>query len=666
MRGRLPFLPLLTGLLTGILLARFGAGWCTLSAALLLAVWMYAAQKIRSRKSLAQAYLTETRTDLIPAIFCVAAGITTAMYHAPSAPESLKQDFPDYAEARVKEVAHATNGGERIIADIIAFRDENDSLRNTQTRNLRALLHSKDYGHQPGDIILFRHNLQKPHDSENTFFPYFTKWAERKGITHTQSLGKGGITRLSHRHSLTTISKAERDRISTAIDRSSLNPNTSSLLKAITLGDTDATLKSLRDDFSDAGLAHILSLSGLHVGIVGSLIFIFLMPLNLTRAWRWRYPTAILSIWIYVWLTGLHIPAIRAAIMLTFYLAGKFMERPTMSLNTLAGAAFIILLFSPGALFEAGFQLSCVCVLSLVGFSSVIQPNFLRRQRILSFIYGTMASSFLATSGSAALIAYHFGKLPLYFLPSNLIAAPVLPLFMLSGSLHTLLETYGITPHWLTMSVDFLSDILCGTATFFSKAPYSSVPVNASLTATLLWTLALPLGIVAAESAMRKITRRITASTAGIMLITAAVITFCFPANAETPEHGFIIQNVRSDVRITVLEKGEESVITIPERRDTTHTVCGKSIACVGTNRYSSKSRKPHPLPYSPQTCDILLIERSYNSNLSDLLRYFKPARIVTHAGVSSDIRISLKAECRKMSIPYYSIREEGPYRLEW
>jgi competence protein ComEC len=136
------------------------------------------------------------------------------------------------------------------------------------------------------------------------------------------------------------------------------------LLWAMTLGWRTAFTGDIGDPFLRAGTMHLFAIDGLRIALISGMLVALLRVLQVSRAWCGI--VAIPLIWFYTAATGWESSAIRASVMMTIVLGGWALKRPGDLLNSLAAAAFIILLCEPRQLFEASFQLS-FCVMLVIG-----------------------------------------------------------------------------------------------------------------------------------------------------------------------------------------------------------------------------------------------------------------------------------------------------------
>lgn len=197
------------------------------------------------------------------------------------------------------------------------------------------------------------------------------------------------------------------------------------VLAAMTLGDKSAMTKELREIYSVSGASHVLALSGLHLGI----IYMLLSLLTVNRRWRVvTLPLVVLSIWAFALLVGLPASVVRASIMISLYALLTLIGRRRSAIGALTLSAFLILVVSPLTLYDLGFQLSFLAMLSILLtaplFDRLLPRAFLMNKRALRWLWGLLTVSLSAQIGVAPLIAYHFGRFPTYFLLTNLVVIP--------------------------------------------------------------------------------------------------------------------------------------------------------------------------------------------------------------------------------------------------
>ena len=239
--------------------------------------------------------------------------------------------------------------------------------------------------------------------------------------------------------SLSGISRLERSKLFFLKLRSSIldrirnyqSADAYAVVAAMALGDKSALTKELKDVYSITGASHVLALSGLHLGIIYTLLSL------LVRGRRWQMTSQlliILSIWAFAFLVGLSTSVVRSAMMLSIYALMSLGHRDKMSVNTLAFSAIVLLIVNPLSLFDVGFQMSFMAVFAILIlyplFEGVFSQEFLMSHRIVRWVWAMVTVSCAAQIGVAPLIAYYFGRFSTYFLLTNFVVIPATTLIL--------------------------------------------------------------------------------------------------------------------------------------------------------------------------------------------------------------------------------------------
>ena len=248
--------------------------------------------------------------------------------------------------------------------------------------------------------------------------------------------------------SLKSLSRLERTRLyflklrsrlleRLATDQTTPNPSHSggeafAVVAAMALGDKSALTQELRDIYAITGASHILALSGIHLSIIFMLLTLLFGGSRFFTLHSSLF--TILCVWSFVFLVGIPVSVVRSATMLTVYALLSLGHRDKMSVNALAFTALLVLIVSPLSLFDIGFQmsyLSVFAILLIVPLSERLFPiGYLMTHRVIRCLWGMVAVSCAAQIGVAPLVAYYFGRLPVYFLLTNFIVIPAATLIL--------------------------------------------------------------------------------------------------------------------------------------------------------------------------------------------------------------------------------------------
>lgn len=282
-----------------------------------------------------------------------------------------------------------------------------------------------------------------------------------------------------------------RERIETNIERSHLSKPTSDFLNAILMGDKTGLDEKTRLTFANGGMAHMLALSGLHIGILAGFLLLLMWPIKLSGHYKWGYIVALLLLWIYVCITGMAYSSVRACLMTTFAFIGIMAERKNFVGSALFSACLLILIVDPGALFDAGFQLSVVCVGSLIAFATPLNPIGHRNHPKLFVICGALLSTIIATLASWVLTSYYFSQVPLMFLPANFLLLPLLPIYLSFAVVFVAALCLGVEIDWLGKILDLGYDGLLKSVEWLSGGSNFVVEYQIPLWGVVFWMLLL-------------------------------------------------------------------------------------------------------------------------------------------------------------------------------
>ena len=327
----------------------------------------------------------------------------------------------------------------------------------------------------PGDDVVFSAKLQTPQNNHDLPDEWnMERGLYHQGITATAYIQPKQITIIGENNSLLWNIRRLQSHIVSLLGASLLSDKTTEFLTATITGDDSLLLAETRQEFTTAGLAHILALSGLHVGLIALIIAIILFPLSIMGYNRTRLIITIILLWGYAVMTGLTPSVTRAAIMTTLFIISIIIQRRHSSINALCFAALIILLFSPLQLYSAGFQLSFAAVLSILLFTNLINP-INRERRILYYITSLACVSISATLGTALISAYYFHSFPVYFLLANILVIFMLPVIIGGGVLLIIFEACGWSSIWICYALDFLHNIITWITEITSSLPFAKI-----------------------------------------------------------------------------------------------------------------------------------------------------------------------------------------------
>lgn len=210
------------------------------------------------------------------------------------------------------------------------------------------------------------------------------------------------------------------------------SPREAGIATALLLGVKDRLDHEVLEAYSGAGLMHLLAVSGLHVGF----IFIVLSRLlgqvrKIPQSGPYLFAVIVIAcLWFYAFVTGLSASVLRAVTMFSVMAIAKAINRRTPIYNSLAIAAFFLLIYDPFMLTSVGFQLSYLAVAGIVYMQPKVYRWILAPNKVLDYLWQITSVSIAAQIATFPLALYYFHQFPNYFLLSNLLVLPLAELLL--------------------------------------------------------------------------------------------------------------------------------------------------------------------------------------------------------------------------------------------
>lgn len=566
-------------------------------------------------------------------------------------PFSEPDDRAHLVYATVEE-SELENYGNRLTVDIKGIYDAQSEYTPLSNVKARVLTDAVEY--VPGDVILFANHLE-PVECMN--FPGSRQYIEsmhKRGIFYAaRFMREKDIQLIEHQSSLREVFSTFRDDIAVIIDRSSLSRGAKGFILAMTTGVKDDITSEMRDTFSRAGIAHILSVSGMHVGIVAVTLWYLMIPLALIVSRKKRMVVVLIGVWIYAALCGMSPPVMRASIMATFLLAAAMLERVGKGFSALCTSVIVILLIDPLAINDVGFQLSVSTVGALVLFMRPLQKLYEGRPYTIRYILSLVLTSLVAVAGSWHITSYYFHTLPLFFIPLNIVIIPLLPAVLFAGFVAILFNYFGCDADWIYSLINmFYSGLeniskLAGAYYIDNLWPHYG--------GVLLYSLLVIIVSLAIYTSYRKIWIGVSVLTG----ITAMFMMFMIPV--ERPSDQLSMGNTFGMLMVRTYTSGEYktvypmrgtcSVVRIPDKVNIVAVDCN-------VEKLLHDIRDIHD-------CDYVLVGTQFDGALKDLQQKFGNRPIILSSLLSRKREASLARQCSVAKIPYHVVRHSGDFTLE-
>ena len=677
--SRIPVIRILSPFVVGILVHRLWHSWWAPLLLIVLAVIGYAVLSARVRSP--QERLRQRHLFIVPlAMVALALGWLCAVIHCP--PHlTVEQRNGRMMTGCISHVDY-TDFSMRLYLDVL----------DADLPRCKVLVSTRgcDYTLKTGDILTWPARLAEVGNMGNPGeMDYAGYLLDSKGIRYQQHLPVGQIMRIGYHPSVMSSMAAVRQNLERQVFSSRLSSGAQQFVVALILGDSGFIDKVTRAEFSAAGVAHILALSGLHVGFIALIIWWMLFPLDYVGLKKLRLVITLAAITLFAVFTGLSPSVVRATVMIGFVFASLIFHRRSVSLNALLMAALVILLFWPSALYGVGFQLSFITVGAVLLFARV--PVCLEsRYQVLNRLTATVITSVVALLATVVLTAHYFHTVSLMSVLSNLLILPVLPVFMPLAALFLLVTASGMEWHFLNHVIDALYGYIRWAAGAVNGLPLSH------LGGVYVTTFGVIAYFVVMALVMMWLYRRHFSYLLAAACALAVLLGHSIWVDAHTARRGVIIFNSFSSTPLLYYDHGKGYVWTPDDQEpdsadfsrfyagflarhgiddlhfvlegDTLHLddafirppyamLMGHRMMAVGSGK-RKQSTVNRLLDF-----DDIIVTRRFHGSAAGLKQYYGFNRIVISGGLYENM--ALESECDSLHLDSYNIARRGALEIE-
>jgi len=481
-----------------------------------------------------------------------------------------------------------------------------------------------------------------------------------------------------------------RNKFLDILKKNELKGNEYAVVSALLIGYTDNLDPELIKDYQGTGAVHILSVSGLHVGIIFIVLNFLLLFFDKTR--YGRIPKALLLlgfIWFYAVLTGMSPSVMRATAMFSFVIIGNAFRQPPNIYNTIAASAFVLLMVDPYMITAVGFQLSYLAVLGIVAVYPFIEKAWTPKNWLLRKGWSLVAVSLAAQLVTFPLCLYYFHQFPNYFLLTNIVAVPLSGLVIYLGIAVLALSFWPWLSLLLAKVLSYSLEFLNGSISFIEELPFSvsrAVPVNFT---EMMLIYAIVIGVCV--FLMQHKSKVLIGVAAFVVLLLISVtmrnyytlvqkeiivyqvnkhiaIDFFDGSSAffvcdstfiyDTKKQDFHIMNNRCKHR----SRNITPVVTASEKATYHNHIffnqgdfygfAGRKLAIINKATYNSQKL----------ALDYLLVAQNPDITMEELLTQYKPSLIIFDASNSVNNIKNWTTQCADIGIPCYSTRTSGAW----
>ena len=407
--------------------------------------------------------LDGTKVNIIGEVLKAEPGTDRTRYVIEVSQCTEAKDTKTKNNAKAKTKTKAKTGAENIETSMPSKASadrKSDTKRKIYAEKFRTVLYDNGiYTYRPGDIVSATGILRDARAKD--IVPDaadYNRYLYLQGVNSVLWLTKEEMYPISKAsdNTLSNILDKARAATANAIIDSGAGSDASAFLTAVIVGDDSYLQPDTDEAFRTSGLAHLLALSGLHVGIIIMFITVCLSWMRPSRyGYRIFYILIIAASFAYAAFVGMTPSVVRAACMVAVLCVSAIFQRRANVYNSLCVAIFLWLVINPLWLFAPGFQMSVCAVLGITIALRAVNAYRIRRtwvKKALRIVIVPMAA--MAATAIPAMAYFH--TFPLYFLPANILASIAIAPLMFCGVLLAIATMTGIGHGALAYACDRL------------------------------------------------------------------------------------------------------------------------------------------------------------------------------------------------------------------
>ncbi|MFD0977659.1 ComEC/Rec2 family competence protein [Salinimicrobium gaetbulicola] len=392
-------------------------------------------------------------------------GIFTATIHLPENQNghyinqisSEKSSQAPALKIKIREVLKPDLYNAKYIATV-------ESVNSAPTHGKILVLLPKDSTFQKwavGDRLLVVSELRDIPKPLNPHQFDYSRFMRIKGILKQTSPLTGSTAGLASKNGLFAGAYYLRNKIIDDLKENGFKQDELAIIQALLLGQKQDISKETYNNYAAAGAIHILAVSGLHVGIILLILNFLFSPLEKLKNGRTlKTILVIIFLWSFALLAGLSPSVVRAVTMFSFLAVGISLNRRTGTINSMFLSLLVLILINPLWIFEVGFQLSYMAVLSILLIQPLIYGLWWPPNRALRYFWGLLTTTIAAQIGVLPLGLFYFHQFPGLFFVSNLVILPFLAFILGLGFLVIILSGINLLPSWLSKFYSQVIEIL--------------------------------------------------------------------------------------------------------------------------------------------------------------------------------------------------------------
>ncbi|MDR2065219.1 MAG: ComEC family competence protein [Prevotellaceae bacterium] len=328
-----------------------------------------------------------------------------------------------------------------------------------------------------GDVLMLNavFNANSPPENPEEFD--YSYYLVRRKFFATAFVSADGYKKIRHenlwfRKAILNIQTA----MFNCFEKAGIGGDNFAVLRALIIGDKRLLSDDIINSYTVAGAMHVLAVSGLHVGLVYSVLVFLLSMVKKRRFGKFiRAGTVFFGIWLYAALAAFSPSVCRACVMFSFVLFGDLYGKKVNIYNSLAASAFFLSIINPYSIFETGFQLSYCSVIAIVYFQPLMNKTVYMRNKILKYIFALATLSIAAQLGTSVITIFYFHSFPSYFIITNILIIPLVTIIMFTVAATFFLSWIPFIGIWIGKFLNICVSLANGITQHVEMLPHSFI-----------------------------------------------------------------------------------------------------------------------------------------------------------------------------------------------
>ncbi len=342
-----------------------------------------------------------------------------------------------------------------------------------------VLIKSQDFRHtfQVNDILDVSAQLAIPLLPTNPYQFDFKKYLFNKHLYHEIFIQKENLLNLRKDYLLNfyELIKSYRAQLIEWVKQFDFSKEEFSVANSLLFGFTGDLTEDVYSSYSNTGVMHVLSVSGLHVGIIYIIINMLLQKIDASMTTRFRHFVVIFVIlWLYAMLSGMSPSIVRSALMFSMLKFSESVNNRAGPFHTYFACLFAMLLYDAYYLFDVGFQLSFCAVYGILYFQPKFKSWFSITKKYQVKIMELISVTLAAQIATIPISLYYFHQFPNYFIITNAIIVPISSLVMVIGLVFVSFSAVPFLGQFLFYIFKYALFYMNALVKFFNSLPFSS------------------------------------------------------------------------------------------------------------------------------------------------------------------------------------------------